>query len=201
VRDAAREPAHHKTCCVEGCASPLLARGMCSKHWQRMYKTGSLERTRPEWASVEERFLSKIAPADGNGCRVWTASRTARGYGNFNIGGRSVGAHRYAWELANGPVVPGHELNHKCNNPPCVTVEHLEQVTHDQNMKYMAICGRAKPLRGEAAPNAKLTEKDIREIRARIARGERQVSVGALYGIHQAVVWKIKERKSWSHVE
>lgn len=62
---------------------------------------------------------------------------------------------------------------------------------------------RSKPEllpRGTDRSNAKLTDDAVREIRALLAAGERQVDVAARFGVHRVIVSKIKCRKIWSHV-
>ena len=78
-----------------------------------------------------------------NGCWLWL-NRTTRRYGKF----RGQPVHRYAYELFKGSVPPGLELDHLCRNPYCVNPDHLEAVTHKENV-----------LRGEAnaAINARMT--------------------------------------------
>lgn len=84
-----------------------------------------------------ERFWSKV---DKSGeCWVWTAARTTRGYGQFHsrLGFKqykSTLAHRVAWEMANGPVPTGMQLDHLCRNRPCVRASHLEAVTLQENL-------------------------------------------------------------------
>ncbi len=52
-------------------------------------------------------------------------------------------------------------------------------------------------VRGEAHPCAKLTEADVRSIRQ---DGRSQAKIGKHYGISQAQVWGIVNRRSWRHV-
>lgn len=40
-----RDAAEMKVCSVDHCGLPLLAKGLCTKHYQRMWKNGSLETT------------------------------------------------------------------------------------------------------------------------------------------------------------
>lgn len=44
-------------------------------------------------------------------------------------------AHRVAFELHNGPIPEGLEIDHLCGNRSCVNVAHLEAVTHAENMR------------------------------------------------------------------
>jgi hypothetical protein len=54
--------------------------------------------------------------------------------------------------------------------------------------------------RGESHGMARLTEMQVREIRALAAGGMKQAEVGARFGITQAMVSMIVLRKSWKHL-
>lgn len=82
--------------------------------------------------SPTERFVAKVDKTGS--CWVWTAYRTARGYGRFNDGSRIVQTHRFAYELWVGPIPDGLELDHLCRNRSCVNPDHLEPVTGRENI-------------------------------------------------------------------
>jgi hypothetical protein len=85
------------------------------------------------------RFLRRTA-ANGE-CLDWLGALDRKGYGAFGIGSmrdgtrRTVRAHRFAYEATHGPVPKGLELDHLCRNRRCVRVEHLEAVTHAENLR------------------------------------------------------------------
>lgn len=83
---------------------------------------------------LEERFWSKV---DTTGdCRLWTASRTKKGYGRFNVQGKLIPAVRVAWELLIGEFPKELVPDHLCRNPPCVNVgNHIEPVTRKENSR------------------------------------------------------------------
>lgn len=83
--------------------------------------------------TTEERFWAKVAVGDE--CWTWTASGNGQGYGKFYASGKPVYAHRYAYELLVGRIPEGLSLDHLCRNPGCVNPDHLEPVTHAENLK------------------------------------------------------------------
>lgn len=65
-------------------------------------------------------------------CEEWPGYRNKDGYG---ITGAGRVAHRALWEKTNGPVPKGLELDHLCRVRACVRLDHLEPVTHTENMR------------------------------------------------------------------
>ena len=86
--------------------------------------------------SLLERFEEKFTRTPAPGCWIWTAAKNPLGYGNFVVKSRKewVNAHRMAWKLYRGEIPEGLELDHKCRNPSCVNPDHLEPVTHRENL-------------------------------------------------------------------
>lgn len=84
------------------------------------------------------RFNAKHAVSDtlswnGTPCWIWTKPND-QGYGLIGSGGRTVRAHRFAYEHFIGPIPEGLELDHLCRRPSCVNPLHVEPVTHHENM-------------------------------------------------------------------
>ena len=89
----------------------------------------------PKTRPPVERFLAKFEIAE-SGCWIWTAGRNSDGYGTFNDGvRRGVGAHRFAYLHYVGPIPEGLELDHLCRVRSCVNPDHLEAVTHAENIR------------------------------------------------------------------
>jgi hypothetical protein len=82
-----------------------------------------------------ERFWSKVDKTDS--CWLWNASKCQNGYGRFRFKGMARLAHRIAYELINGKIPDGMEIDHLCNNSSCVNPDHLEAVPHAENMKRL----------------------------------------------------------------
>lgn len=87
---------------------------------------------------LSDRFAAKTRRDPVTGCLLWTAALNSKGYGRiYNEVGRVELAHRVAWRLSGRPLIPGLELDHvkeRCSSVLCVEVEHLEQVTHAENV-------------------------------------------------------------------
>jgi HNH endonuclease len=86
--------------------------------------------------TIGERFWSKvdkdgpIAVGELRRCWIWTGSRGSGSYGQFRLSNprRLVHAHRFAYELALGPIPDDLEVAHAFGNRACVNPAHLEQV-------------------------------------------------------------------------
>ena len=82
-----------------------------------------------------ERFASKYLPVTESGCWVWIGHCNKAGYGAIQMRDGLKRAHKVIWEHLNGVVPQGLELDHLCRVRCCVNPDHLEAVTHDENMK------------------------------------------------------------------
>jgi hypothetical protein len=106
--------------------------------------------TRERWESL---FGIWYVPEPNTGCWLWTRGQ-CRGYGVLKANGSQRTAYRLSYELLRGPVPAGFELDHLCRTPACVNPDHLEPVTHAENMRRGKIarkthCKRGHPLSGE----------------------------------------------------
>jgi hypothetical protein len=74
-------------------------------------------------------------------CWPWIGATTGKAnkkYGKLFIGrefGRTITeyAHRFSWQIHFGPIEPGMEVDHTCNNGLCVNPNHFELVTQGVN--------------------------------------------------------------------
>ncbi len=162
-----------------------------------------------------ERVLARSVMNE-SGCRIWTGHTLKSGYGQIRYNYRAYAAHRFAWEIANGPIPDGLCVCHKCDVPACVNVDHLFLGTQAENIADRDRKGhtargdrsgsRTHPerlKRGVENAHAKLTEDQVREIRRLYVPNSREYSLPALgrrFGTPHQNILAIVKRKAWRHV-
>lgn len=90
-----------------------------------------------------ERFTARCITRE-SGCIEWQGAKNDKGYGQVVLGKARVYAHRFFWEVENGPIPDGMQVLHKCDNPPCVNTAHHFLGTHLDNSRDKVAKGRAK---------------------------------------------------------
>jgi DNA-binding XRE family transcriptional regulator len=165
---------------------------------------------------IHERFFAMVDVAGD--CWLWTGALDHNGSGMFSVGGQfdasgkrrnsMMLAHRFAWVVQNGPIPAGSGHHgtcvlHSCLNLNCVNQKHLYLGTAQDAVRAMDERGRRvnAPKLGEAHANAKLTEKDVRQIVARFREGGiTQRQLASIYGVSKATVNHIFTGRLWSHL-
>ena len=151
-----------------------------------------------------ERFWDKVG-AMGPGCWEWVGS-TRAGYGRFYLDRNTeVLAHRFSFQIHNGPVPKGMHVCHHCDNPPCVNPAHLFMGTPADNTRDAMRKGRLSDpprmsLPGEANPNSRLTERDVLEMRRLYAtEGRTLAALAEQFGVTLSAVGQVVTGKRWGH--
>lgn len=142
-----------------------------------------------------ERFWRKVDKTHPTGCWPWEASLGgSRGYGQFELKGKTPRAHRVAWVISYGEIPAGLFVLHKCDNRLCCNPSHLFLGTAHDNTQDMMKKGRHR------ITNHKLTEFDVSEIRLRLCAGERQCDLVREFGVSPAAICMVSSGKSWRNV-
>jgi hypothetical protein len=134
-----------------------------------------------------------------SGCRVWRGAKTTAGYGTMRWDGkRNQHPHRFAYEIAFGPIPAGIFCLHRCDNRACINPDHLFLGTKGDNNRDRAEKGRNAVVVGTQRYNAKLTDDLVRLIRASPLRnGE----IARLAGVDPSIISEIRAFRRWKHVK
>lgn len=89
----------------------------------------------------KERFIARLSAAvervPDSECIIYkhTGGSTPKGYRRISVADNfKVYAHHVFWTLANcRPIPDGMEIDHWCNNPPCINPKHLRDMTPLEN--------------------------------------------------------------------
>ncbi|UPI12194.1 hypothetical protein [Bacillus phage SBSphiJ2] len=92
-------------------------------------------------------------------------------------------------------------VNHKNGNKLDNSAENLEWTTQSANIKHSYNNGLQRRPLGEIASKAKLTEKDVVDIRNLYAAGKHtQLELAKRFGVSEATISGIITRRYWKHV-
>jgi ribosome-binding protein aMBF1 (putative translation factor) len=108
-----------------------------------------------------------------------------------------IGAHVISYEKHVGPVPPGMEVCHQCDNPPCTNPKHLFLGTHAENHADKAKKGRSN--RWEKNPMAKMTKDlvvKVRKLKDETGRSSRSIALD--FGVSETTIRNIVNGKSWA---
>lgn len=90
-------------------------------------------------SELDARFWAKVTKTET--CWLWAGAKAA-GYGVIRRSRRSIKAHRYTWELTNGPIPDGLFACHTCDVRACVNPAHLFLGTNGDNQRDSVAKGR-----------------------------------------------------------
>jgi hypothetical protein len=98
------------------------------------------------------RVLDKLVVGDDHW--EWGGTHDRLGYGWVSINNRKYPAHRVIYTLIRGAIPAGLVIDHLCRQPGCVNPNHLEAVTHRENvMRGNVPCAEQKCRRGHDKSN------------------------------------------------
>ena len=145
--------------------------------------------------TLAKRFWAKVKKAEGDGCWEWTAAKnhkTGRGYIRVHTRERERPweAPRAAWLLETGQDPGELSVCHTCDNPNCVRFSHLYLATNAQNLTDAAAHGLMRS--GDDHPATKLTDAQVREVRARLSTGVRVGRLAREYGVSHSLISMIR---------
>jgi hypothetical protein len=166
------------------------------------FETGSSIK---EHCSPECRIRDAASAFNGrDACWEWSGSRNPKnGYGQLSgwegDKRKLYTAHRVSFRAFVGPIPPGQQVLHTCDNRPCFNPSHLFLGSQLANMHDMIAKGRERHLtpQGSRHHATKITEADVEAIRASTDSLE---DLSARYGMSKSALSGIRTRRTWKHV-
>lgn len=122
-------------CSFADCGRPHAARGLCAGHYRQSRSGDTLRPLRRTGVSAAEKLDMKTQKTST--CWNWGGA-LSRGYGVIRVDGKKALAHRVSYELANGPIPEGLQIDHMCHNRRCVNPSHLQAVTAEGNRQNLS---------------------------------------------------------------
>lgn len=146
------------------------------------------------FTTVSPNFLGEI---QDDGCIIFQGGKDGQGYGRYWKNGKLKSVTRAIVALQLGYELPTSiDACHTCDNPSCINPEHLWAGTRTQNLLDASKKGRTQ---GKSHPlsNAKLDWEKVREIREKLAAGERMKDVAQEYSVGRKTIHDIKYHVTW----
>lgn len=156
-------------------------------------------------------MLNNTERTDG-GCMEWLGAMSPTGCARIAHEGEIKVVHRLVYALAYGEdyhALPRtHFVVHICENKKCIRVSHLvlehKSVHVGRRQRELVKAGKhlfpMKHHRGETHPQAKLTDDNVRAIRALLKQGYTQTNIAKEFGVTQGTISKIHNRWHWLHL-
>jgi hypothetical protein len=189
-------------CAFDGCERNAVSKGYCDKHYRRLLKRGDVNdhgSRKVDDGNAVERFHQKYEIKE-SGCWLWTGGTRLNNKGvayprHWNDYRKSIGAHRFSFELVHGAIPKGMYVCHKCDTPLCVNPDHLFVGTHHDNMHDMVQKKRSFTGRGENKKGlAKLTNQQADQIRNMDISHQK---LAAMFGVSATTIGRIKSGESY----
>lgn len=112
-------------------------------------------------------------------CHIWQGQIDKIGYARRDVASGTVLAHRQVYIAAHGPIPPGMDVHHRCEQTDCVRLDHLELWTRSQHIRsHRGI----SPQKYEVICDALRSGEDT------------QAAVARRFGVSKSYIWELRKR-------
>ncbi len=185
---------------------------VCSKHGVFEQKPDAhLNNQRPCGCPVcgyggtpAERFWRFVNKGTSEECWNWLGHKDEKGYGTFRLK-KMIKAHVFSYMLHCGEIPQDNNtvfgrlfVCHHCDNPSCVNPTHLFIGNNSDNLMDASRKGKLPNMKGENAPNSKLTWDEVSLIRELFKSGRyTKHALAVHFGVSPSNITKIIGHKTW----
>lgn len=132
--------------------------------------------------------------------RILRQTTEGGGYPQVTLSNTATTVHVLVLRAFAGERPAGHDAHHRNGIRADHRLSNLEWVEAPAHRSSHSRGVLKRSFPGVRNPSAKLTEADVREIRAAIAAGKSHRSLGDRYGVSHTAIKKIGRRETWAHV-
>jgi hypothetical protein len=129
------------------------------------------------------------------------------GYPKIKINNKAKFVHRLSWELINGEVSRGMQINHIDGDKLNWNIANLEETTSGDNVRHAWANGLCSSSKGEKHGMSKLTDSIVMTIRTlpkKAANGRgygfSSTELAKKYGVSEKVLRQARNGDSWRHL-
>jgi hypothetical protein len=113
-------------------------------------------------------FWAKVIKQSLFQCWYWKGAKDRKFYGNFCVGKKKYNkASRFSYAIHFGPIPAGMQVDHRCNNPPCVNPFHLQLLTGTKNNEKSTSPSAINKRKTHCKYNHLLSEDNIKRTNGR----------------------------------
>lgn len=161
-----------------------------------------------EYCSTLCKIHGSVRKCRKSKCWEWKGLLHPNGYAyttNYETE-KKAHVHRLSYEIFKGQIPEGLYVCHSCDNRKCVNPDHLWVGTATENMQDARKKGRLEhvklmAVKGENNPNAKLNNEKVREIKKLLNENIRPTVIARKYQVNSGVIYLIRDKKAWKHIE
>lgn len=133
-----------------------------------------------------------------NGCILIVSHAPIKNGGHIylKINGKQQSLHRFIYESHHGEIPDNMVIRHKCDNPNCANIEHLEIGTHQENVQDRV--KRNRTAKGKNNGRAKMDEDKVRFVRDNPNLSNTELA--RMFGVDRKVIYNIRNNINWINV-